>query len=89
MPSFLNINWGKASGFRRCIVNRELNLRQKYDPIVCLYVMDMVMASSTKAIMRSVVPSVDWCLADDSLRAVLKSAWKAAQNFDLLHESAF
>ena len=41
------------------------------------------MASSTKAIMRSVVPSVDWCLADDSLRAVPRCAWKAVQNFEV------
>ena len=41
------------------------------------------MASSTKAIMRSVVPSVDWCLEDDSLRAVPRCAWKAVQNLDV------
>ena len=38
------------------------------------------MASSTNAIIRSVVPSVAWCLDDDSLRAVPKCEWNEVQN---------
>jgi hypothetical protein len=48
--------------------------------VFCLYVIDMRMASSTNAIMRSVVPSVAWCLDDDSFSAVPKCAWNAVQN---------
>ena len=40
------------------------------------------MAPSMNAIVRYVVPSVAWCLNEDSFIAVPKCAWNAVQNLE-------